>query len=212
MDTRTSNAPGFGSSSLRRVHAELLAIMATPPWATPLPFAGLFKHSMSSPAPLARSRTSLSREAPSASQVSVTTPKVISSSSKQSIRESILGQRERALVLMKLIGVHLFFSSLSVALSFVESELAGTSSNSSRIVSSHPSNRHPPEGSSKMESSKPSNWHMVEPLSERVSPPSSSSCRFPLSSLAYGSVRVWRARASASAHTRSYMYMHADTS
>ena len=26
------------------------------------------------------------------------------------------------------------------------------------------------------------------------------------------SVRVWRARASASAHTRSYMYMHADPS
>ena len=28
----------------------------------------------------------------------------------------------------------------------------------------------------------------------------------------YVCVRVWRARASASAHTRSYMYMHADPS
>lgn len=89
-----SEQTGLGRSRATRVHLAVSWTTATPPWATPRLFGFLFRQTIPRPAPAAKSFMSLVRDSPSASQVSVITPRVTSSSSKQSTKESILGQRE----------------------------------------------------------------------------------------------------------------------
>ena len=110
----------------------------------------LLRQTIPRPAPLARSAISLSSDSPSDNQVSVMTPKVQSSSSKQSTKESILGQRDRALVLIMLNGLLMcLFSPDSDSRSCPVAGLSSSSSSS--------------DSSSRRSSSCPSSWQIYGP-------------------------------------------------
>ena len=87
----------------------------TPPWEKPRALTCRFLQISLIPDPRARCSRSSCKESPSVNQVSVTIATEASISLKQSMKELILGQRERAFVLITVNGSNL----LALASSFV---------------------------------------------------------------------------------------------